>query len=383
MSYKQITGILLTLLLCATAWPQAAPRQVDVSVKIVEFQASKGVETGLSAYFKERGELDQQGVVIGPGNRLITTGDVTFPSTTTAGLTVFLDRLVSNYGNFEVVLQGLVDQNRAFILSRPRAVVPVGADEAGTAWPPTIIKTTQDVGFESTMVVGSTAHQVTEFKPTGVTLQVNALQVIDDDGNFSTEEDTYIELQLTATVSEEGQRVVVALDDLLAGTGGIFDNNSNAITVPEFVERSMTTRVWVRNGQTLILGGLYRNQDSKTLNTLPWLAQGEDIANNVVQRILPFSAPGLPLSSSLGNQNTSRERRELVFLIKVENWKRTFTIADDFGFEGADGIEDKKPTDVITGVIEDIADIPQGVVKGITGGSKSSGVTKQLGSDDG
>jgi hypothetical protein len=214
-------------------------------------------------------------------------------------------------------------------------------------------------------------------------LQVKATQVIDDDGDISTTEDTFLRLQLTARVNEEGQRITVALDDALLG----IQNGSNAIRVPEFVSREITTDVWVQHGQVLILGGLYRNTKGKTLTTLPWLTQAEDLANGLVQRLTPFSVPQVNPSSGVGNRSTSEGRRELVFLIKAELWRPSFTVADEFGFdeeeEEAEEVRKKKsPTDIISDVLEDISGLPQGVAEGIAGQSAGDDVTKSLGGNE-
>jgi Flp pilus assembly secretin CpaC len=365
--------VALTLLGTLHAHAQE-PQQVSVSVKVIEFQTVKGVETGLSAYFRQRSDPRPYGRV-SSGSSAIRAGDITFPTATTAGITVFLDRLSNSYGDFEIVLQGLVDQNRAYILSRPKAMVTVGQTV------PTIIQTTQLIPYEDTTVVGATAVQTTSFRPTGVMLNVLAPRVIDDDGDPGTTEDVYIQLALTAQVDEEGQRITVALDDMLAGTGGIFAQTSNLIRAPEFISRSITTTVWVRHGEVLILGGLYRNTKNKNLSTLPWLTQGEDLLSGAMNRVLPFSSPHVPLTTALGNQRTNEGRRELVFLIKAELWRPSYTVADEFGF--SDGPEEPRrrmsPTDVISGVIEGIGGIPQGIAEGVSGEGASEGVSSNLG----
>jgi Flp pilus assembly secretin CpaC len=360
--------------LCAAA-PAQDPQQISVSVKIIEFQTVKGVETGLSAYFAQRNEPRPYGR-ISSGNGNIRNADLTFPTSTNAGITVFLDRISTSYGDIEMVLQALVDQNRAFILARPKAMVPVGVDV------PTLIETTQAIPYEDTRVVGSTAVQITSFRDTGVKLMVKALQVIDDDGNPNTKEDSFIQLELEAAVNEEGQRITVALDDFVAGNTGPFSGTTNAISVPEFISRSIKTTVWVRNEQVLILGGLYRNTKSKSVTTLPWLTQGEDFLNSVVQRVVPFTVPGVPLTTGLGNQDTDESRRELVFLIKADVWRPSYTVVDEFGFDEGDdddgGRTKVTPGNVINEVIEGISVVPQGIVEGIKGESES-GVSSSLG----
>ena len=374
---RLFTMVLLSALLFPVSAFTQENQQVNVSVKVIEFQTQKGVETGLSAYFRQHADPRPYGRVTG-GNPAITAADVTFPSSTTSGITVFLDSLSNAWGQFEVVLQALVDQNRAFILSRPKALVPVGAAA------PTVIQTVEEIPYESTVVVGATAQQVTEFRPTGVNLSVQAMKVVDDDGDFRSTDDTYLQLNLTATVNEEGQRITVALDDSTPG-GGLLGNTSNAISVPEFISRSISTTIWVRHGQVLILGGLYRSTKSRDLKTLPWLTQGEDLFNGMVQRLSPVNVPEIPLSAGIGNQNIDEGRRELVFLVRAELWRPSYTVADEFGFQESSGTQKedrKRPTDVITGVLGEISGIPQGIVEGLAGEKDNKGdVTSNLGGD--
>jgi hypothetical protein len=374
MKYGIVSIVTIGMLWGALAAAQE-PKQVSVAVKIVEFQTMKGEETGFSAYFKQRMVPQPYGMAArGAGN--LVNADITFPNTTTAGITVFLDRISNMYGNIEAVLQALVEQNRAFILSRPKALVPVGAAA------PTIIQTTQEVPYENTVVVGATAVQTTSFRPTGVTLEVSAPEIADDDGNPETTEDVYIKLNLRAEVNEEGQRLTIALDDKVAVATNV---KNAAITVPEFISRSVKTTVWVKNGQVLVLGGLYRNTKNKTLATLPWLLQGEDFVSGLVQRATPLPAPNVGLSSALGNRNRNEGRRELVFLIKADLWRPAYTVgAEELDSDNTQEKPKKKlsPTGVISGVLGEIADIPRGIAEGLKSDKSKDGVTSTLGSED-
>ncbi|HOZ48495.1 MAG TPA: hypothetical protein PLO37_19780 [Candidatus Hydrogenedentes bacterium] len=343
----------------APAAPEVAPeavspaaQQVNVSVKIMEFQTTEGIETGLSAYFQQRNKHRAFGRVTS-GNGAVVNADLTFPTDTAAGITVFLDRLRMSDGDLEIVLQALEDQNRAFILSRPKALVTVGSAV------PTVVQTTQQIPYENTQVVGSTAVQITSFRDTGVSLTVSCPQVVDDDGDPFTRDDTYIQLSVMADVKEEGQRITVALDDMVAG--GIFNQANNAIDVPEFVSRSVQTSVWVRHGQVLILGGLYRNTKSTSVSSLPWIGAAESKVMDGLSQVVSKELPANPLSSVLGNRSKGESRRELVFLIKAELWShvRANLMATEFGFDDFEGpaeeveAEDAAPSDVITNVVDE------------------------------
>jgi hypothetical protein len=321
---------------------QKPPEQVIVSVKIIEFQATKGLETGLSAYFLKQTRTDPGGEVLVNGNA-INNLDLTFPSSTAAGITVILDQITMEEGDIEIVLQALVDENKASILSRPRAIVPIPSEK------PTVITTTNDIPYENTQVVGSTAVQITSFEKTGVTLTVEAKSIHDEDGDFSTRHDTYVQLNLTCSVREEGQRIVVALDDNLAG-GSDFSLSQNAISVPEFIDRSITTKVWTKNDQVLMFGGLFRNSESASLSTVPWLNQSDGIASYALSNAYPGNRITGPLSTTIGNKSKAESRRELVFLVKTENWYDSYALDAGLGFD--DPPPDSEVDEPVISVVE-------------------------------
>ncbi len=361
-----------------------SPQQVSVSVKILEFQNSRDLQTGFSAYFNQRDVIRPYGRV-SSNKGAITSADLTFPTSTAAGLSVFLDRISIAEGDIEVVLQALEDENRASILSRPKAMVPVAALDSGV--PPTQLGTIQNVPFENTVVIGNTAVQVTEFRDTGVDLTLQVPQVYDEDGDWvSTMNDSFIRLVVKASVREEGQRVSIALDDQLAA-GANFQQAQNAIRVPEFVSRSIETEVWVRNGQVLVLGGLYRNTKTKSLSTVPWLSQAEDVAVGLAETAIPGNFIGSPLTATLGNREVSEDRRELVFMIKANVWRPAFSIGEEMDFEDIEDEapeeeEAKSPADIVTGIIGTITEVPKAVGEGITGGDNRSDVERSLGGEE-
>ena len=343
--------------------PNQPPEQVNVTAKIIEFQSTKGVDTGLSAYFQHRDAGRPVGRVSGTEG-IIESADITFP-TRDAAITVFLDRLTTYYGDIEMVLQALVDENRAFILARPRAMVRVGSET------PTEVKTVRQVPYENTVVVGNTPVQITDFRDTGVTLNISVPEVTNDSENWMDRDNTYIKLDVTADVKEEGQRIVVALDDTLA-QGGDFSLARNSISAPEFISRSITTSAWVRDGQVLVLGGLYRNIKTKQVDTVPWLTQAEDATMRAADRLVDTNIVGSPVSSLLGGRSAEETRRELVFMIKAETWRPAFTVAADHGFRDVDMPgEEARPSgtvDMIRDVVEGLRDVPRGFADGIIRG---------------
>ncbi len=365
-----VGSLAMVAALAAGSAHAGSPDQVNVTVKILEFQTTLGMETGFSAYFQQR-ELQRPYGRVSSNRGIVESADITFPIRGNAAITVFLDRISTYYGDIEAVIQALVDENRAFILSRPRAMVRVGSEV------PTTVQTVRRVPYEDTVVVGNTAVQITDFRDTGVSLNITVPEVTDDDLDWTTNDDTYINLEVQAEVKEEGQRIVVALDDRFQQANEISLARSG-ISAPELVSRSIQTSVWVRHGQVLVLGGLFRNTKTKRLDTLPWLTQAENVATGLAERVVPpVYLPDTPVSTTLGSSATEEGRRELVFLIKAEVWQPAFTLAEEHRFTDVEPEERRfsptdiifSPTDVIrdvlggvTGVIEEVGELPRGMM---------------------
>jgi Flp pilus assembly secretin CpaC len=354
------------------------PEQVTVAVKVVEFVAEKGVETGFSAYFSRREEPRLWGRVAS-GNGAISTADLTFPSDQ-AAITVFLDRIRTANGDLEMVLQGLVTDNKAFILSRPTLKVMVGGDTS-------TIQTTQKNPYAKPESVGNNIVIVTAFKNTGVTLTVGVPEIIDDNMDWADLDDSYIHLVITATVTERGGDRELALDVSLTG-------DVETLVAPTFINRTITTDVWVRHGQTLVLGGLYRNRKRKSLDTSPWLAKAESVTVSAAERFIPGNLVGAPVSNTIGNRDTEEERRELVFFIRPDVWLPSVRVMDplwDMDDEEyvtppesmidrtARELKEKlSPTGVISDIVEGVGAIPKELTGEISGQELDDGILQEI-----
>jgi len=147
----------------------------------------------------------------------------------------------------------------------------------------------------------------------------------------------------------------------------------------------------------MILGGLYRNTKSKSVSSLPWLSQAEDVAAGAINKTVPgVEDAQVPLSSLLGNTSRNEGRRELVFMIRVDVWRKSFVVADEFGLfeegQGEGGEEnktapssppasrDRSATDIITGVLEDLTGATQNLTEPLRKRDRvTPSVTEELG----
>ena len=96
----------------------------------------------------------------------------------------------------------------------------------------------------------------------------------------------------------------------------------------------------------------------------------------LAQKLIPGAqALGSPISSTVGNRSTTEGRRELVFLVKAEFYDASKAVFSG-GFE-----EEPKKKPGLQNVIQDISQIPQGIVQGITGTQPDNGLDSSLGGD--
>lgn len=121
---------------------------------------------------------------------------------------------------------------RIMALNRQRAEVLVGAR----------------VGYLSTTATETTTTQTVEFLDTGIQLIFRPF--ISKDGT--------IRMELKPSVSEARLRDVT-------------DSNGQLVTIPDELTNELTTNVRIRDGETLVLGGLFKENIRKERRQLPYL----------------------------------------------------------------------------------------------------------------
>ncbi len=120
---------------------------------------------------------------------------------------------------------------------------------------------------------------------------------------------------------------------------------------------------------------MFRNTKSRSSASLPGLATAEDRLVGLAERVTPGEFLLSPLSSLLGNRSTNESRRELVFFIKAESWRRSYTVQDHQFLDIEEEEEGRvRPVDVISDVIE-------GITEGITGEGDTDAIRDTLGGD--
>lgn len=181
-----------------------------------------------------------------------------------AASTIKLGLVSGDFGMFISALDSVSDTSiisrpNILTLNRQRARVLVG----------------RKVGYLSTTTNNTTTTQAVEFLDTGTQLHVRP--IVGNDG--------MIRMELLPRVSEA----------VIRNTN---DATGAAVTIPDEITNELTTNVIVRDGQIVVLGGLFRESTVNGRNQVPFLGD------------LPFIGPAFQ-----GHTNEIT-RNELIFLIK-------------------------------------------------------------------
>ena len=88
-----------------------------------------------------------------------------------------------------------------------------------------------------------------------------------------TEKDVGILLTVTPHINDAGD-IVVDLKPEVSGVLADWDNfgtTSDPMLVPRFTTRTAETQIMIKDGQTIVIGGLRENQTEKIVNKVPFL----------------------------------------------------------------------------------------------------------------
>ncbi|MHC4808764.1 MAG: hypothetical protein ACYTEV_00145 [Planctomycetota bacterium] len=176
-------------------------------------------------------------------------------------------------GDFSVFLKALDEVTDTAVLARPK-ILALNRQRAS-------VLVGQRIGYLSTTATETASTQTVEYLDTGIQLKFRPF--ISNNG--------MIRLELQPSVSEAQLRNIT-------NQGGL------AVTIPDEITNELTTNVRVQDGETLVLGGLYRESNATSRRQVPVLGD-------------------IPLLGAAfrGHDDTIR-REEIIFLI-------TPTVMDD------------------------------------------------------
>ncbi|MFI4892058.1 MAG: type II secretion system protein GspD, partial [Phycisphaerales bacterium JB058] len=213
----------------------------------------------------------QGGTLVGGTDTPIATpddgkgGGVTSTVGNTAGPATFRAGIVS--GDFAVFMRMLDEVTDVTILSSPKLLT--------LNRQPARVLVGRKIGYLSSTTTETSTTQSVQFLDTGTQLYFRPF--ISNDG--------FIRMELKPQVSDAEIREVTAV-------GG------SAITIPDEVTNELTTNVMVRDGQTIVLGGLFRESTTVTRRQIPFLGD------------IPI------LGHAFRGNDDESIRQEIVFMVK-------------------------------------------------------------------
>ncbi len=243
-------------------------RQILVKAKIIDIDriASKslGVDWGTGGYSGVRGGssyiFQPQPILFGQ------TAAVNTPDSSLLG-----GGSLSRISPLAAQLSALISENKARVLSEPSLIVLDGCEGSILVGGEIPIPVAQSSSGTS----GLSASVAIEYKPYGVRLLVGAALV----------GDKTIQMTVTPEVSELDYGAGLQL---------------SGFSVPALTVRRATSTLQMADGETLVIGGLYRSTESRQVNKIPLLSQ------------IPV------LGEFFKNTTTRKEESELLILIQPE-----------------------------------------------------------------
>ncbi|MEM9167258.1 MAG: hypothetical protein AAGB48_09575 [Planctomycetota bacterium] len=213
----------------------------------------------------------QSGTIVGGAETPVATpadgngGGATSTAGNTSGSATFRAGVVS--GDIAVFLRLLDEVTDLTVLSTPK-ILTLNRQSAR-------VLVGEKVGYLSTTSTETATTQTVEFLDTGTQLYIRPF--VSDDG--------FIRMELKPQVSSAEIRTVT-------------DSGGAAVTIPDELTNELVTNVMVRDGQTVVLGGLFRESTSVTRRQIPFIGD------------IPI------LGAPFRGHDDATERQEIVFLIK-------------------------------------------------------------------
>ena len=250
--------------------------QVLVEIKVVEVMFLDGMSRNLSVTFNDSA-AGRTGT--GAYKDLDSTAGVVNPSLSgsseAAGLNLDWFPYVSGTENLRTSFRWVLSGQDAKILSSPNLVISRN-EEASFA-------TGQDIPIQELSTTSSGTNIATTFRRVGVTLTLEPLIINDE----------LVTLKVAPEVSnvQQYQRITQGGDSTT--------NQAMTYQVPVISVRSLETTLTLRDGEVIMMGGLYSNRTSMQEDRTPFLSD------------IPF------IGELFTSKNRSQELIQLVFFMRV------------------------------------------------------------------
>ncbi|QQS54563.1 MAG: type II secretion system secretin GspD [Candidatus Competibacteraceae bacterium] len=274
-NYERILGTLQKL--------DVTPRQVLIEATIAEVTLTGKLQYGLQWFFTN----DVGSSHTGTGSLGINANDLTVNDVFAGRATgAFSYAVTDSAGLVRALLNTLASDSKVKVLSSPHVMV-VDNQQAVIR-----VGTQQPIPSGTTTTNNVTTSGGVEYKDTGVLLEV--LPRVNSGG----------------MVNMEIKQEVIDLGPLVETT----QSSSQSISSRSFLQRSVTSKVVVKSGQTLVLGGLIRDNRSEGQSGFPILYK------------IPV------LGALFGNTEEQVDRTELIVLITprvVENSQEADQVTEE------------------------------------------------------
>jgi type II secretory pathway component GspD/PulD (secretin) len=239
------------------------PRQCIVEVNVLETSPTDAEQLGLGYTFSP---ISFYQIPAGAALAAATGGGYTIGSPTSRP--VGIGQVSMSPMNFQTVLSALVTHEKAKILAKPTLQV-VDNDQASV-----FIGNTISVELSSATSLGGTTQSIASF-PVGIILLVSP------------------------KISPDGT-VTMHVNPVISSVSSVDSNG-----IPQTSAREADTTLILKDGETMVLGGLIQDQESTTISQVPYLSQ-------------------LPIIGQLfRNRNYSRVREDIVVSITAHIVKET------------------------------------------------------------
>ena len=274
-NYERILGTLQKL--------DVTPRQVLIEATIAEVTLTGKLQYGLQWFFTN----DVGSSHTGTGSLGINANDLTVNDVLSGRATgAFSYAVTDSAGLVRALLNTLASDSKVKVLSSPHVMV-VDNQQAVIR-----VGTQQPIPSGTTTTNNVTTSGGVEYKDTGVLLEV--LPRVNSGG----------------MVNMEIKQEVIDLGPLVETT----QSSSQTVSSRSFLQRSVTSKVVVKSGQTLVLGGLIRDNRSDAQSGFPILYK------------IPV------LGALFGNTAETLDRTELIVLITprvVENSQEADQVTEE------------------------------------------------------
>jgi len=225
--------------------------QVHLKARVVEITLDSNLEYGVSWFFDRGGGDASTGTIGGENpNAFFRAFRSQFRPTSftkpplspeNTGLSLLFDDLTTDEGTIIATIEALQERGSAHILSEPSIVATQG--QLAT------LVTGEQTPIQNITISGSSEQITTTYKQTGITLDFQPLHIGND----------YVRLRVRVEASSI--------------TGFVEARSTNFVVLnPTIAQRNAESVVTIRDGMTLIIGGLYAVSEIDTKAGVPILA---------------------------------------------------------------------------------------------------------------